>query len=412
MVLAVVFFLFHNAIYKVEQNKNFGKTDYTIFYIAGATITHGINLVPDGLYIKHLFKPQLRKIKNFSGGTQFLYPPVSALFFAPFSLFTYAHAYKLWAWCNVLGFILAYYLSVLVFIGSESIFKLRFSLLLFLLSFSPVVSNGFGSGQVNSLIWLCLMLGFFFSYSKKKSWGGVAFALPALIKIFSVIFFIPLLIRKRWWDVLWGGVAALSLIVFSLVFFHWDSYVNYWQHILPGLGRGDVGSIIKSTSLFGNFRLSVQHGWFDWTQLTRKRVVVQGRHIHQVLTFLVAGLMMLVIFIHRKLEDKISAVYDYSLCMLFVLVMSISTHQEWLIWTIPLLIFLLSFPFNKRSIPLWLAGITAVFIFFFRNIFSLHIGGIDLQPHVVSLTLLILFFFCYIGRCRFLQSYYSSASKT
>jgi hypothetical protein len=174
-------------------------------------------------------------------GYRYLYPPVSVVAFYPFTLVDWTTGYVLMTLLSVLGGILGTVLTV------QYVEKLGCPLgwidvlLVFaLFVFSIHVAATIYFGNINILLGMAFVVGFWALARERDALAGVSFALPALFKLFPALVGVWLLRDRRWRAT---GVAIATGIAGSLagvVLFDIDATVHYFTHVLGERGATDA----------------------------------------------------------------------------------------------------------------------------------------------------------------------------
>lgn len=182
-IIAAGIFIFHNIV--LPENH---RGDLAVFYFAGSTVTGKFHLQPDDLYNTKNRRAILRRLVHPLSGTQFLYPPQSALLSAPLTFIPYRWAEKLWDWFNTIAVIGAY-VATIRFLICDRFLRIRYSLVLAFLAFAPPIEKLFYTGQVNGIILFLLIAGMVALLKKRQITSGILIGIAATIKIFPLFFF-------------------------------------------------------------------------------------------------------------------------------------------------------------------------------------------------------------------------------
>lgn len=366
---ALFFVLFFVLVkYPAAKGAGYGKIDFAVFYVAGASITGTMDtaeydLQPTDMFLnKKNYRAGIKQVRKQDGGTRFLYLPQSALLFTPFSYIKMKYANVIWMVLVGLAFIAAYYLTIWGLV-KDSIWKFRYTALLALLPFSSPVQGLFSTGQVNSFIWL-LLIAFFIAMGRKKSGlAGALLAVAVTVKVFPVLLGPYLLIRREWKVIISGALTFLALFGASLPFISFEAYRFYFENVLSSVISGDFISF-TGTSAFSNIVMWIKHGWFDYTGLKRKKMIRNMEGVWQWVTnvglVLLYGLWAKLYFqINKRFkrdttlpepgENKHNDLLDYSLLMLFFLTFSKAIHQQYHFWILPLILLFISYPLKKKN---------------------------------------------------------------
>ncbi|MBI2411573.1 MAG: DUF2029 domain-containing protein [Candidatus Kerfeldbacteria bacterium] len=391
-IFALFFFFFFTVIderYRQHQT-GFGKNDLAVFVVAGQSITGSVNMEPIELYTNRAkIKRAIAAVRPAAGGTHFLYLPQSALLFVPFVLLHFNAMAVVWLVCNSLFVMFAYYFSIAYFVRDQ-IMRIRYSLLLCILAFSDTVQGLMRTGQINGFIWLLLVGGCIVLLRKNNAVSGVLFGIAATLKVFPLIFFPYLLLKRYGKSSITMVLTCLALLLLSLPWFGFHGVSTFTYDILPNLLRGDVGYIRESTSLFGSFMKSIQLGYWDWLGVSRKTIIAVGKNIHPVLVVGVLVLVSAVLYRRRKMKNATTLLMDYSLLILFVLLFSKSIHSQYQLWVLPIILYLFHFPLTRKTIGVHLTAlVTLVFTQYSQRLFTDNAVWWYIKP--ATLGMLILF---------------------
>ncbi|NUO08315.1 MAG: DUF2029 domain-containing protein [Candidatus Brocadia sp.] len=143
---------------------------------------------------------------------QFIYPPTAAIFYALLSTFGLLPMIVILVFANSAAWIASVFLSVYLTTGKV----LRQHPLLYLVPTAcciPYVWDIFQLGQINLLLFVCMLVAFVCLQRKREWYAGVLIALAASLKAFPVLTLVYLLYRRRWKAVL----STVVLLFFFLV---------------------------------------------------------------------------------------------------------------------------------------------------------------------------------------------------
>ncbi len=356
---AIIFFVFYQGHLMTPERSviAYGKTDLAVFYVAGAAITGRMDITPIQLYERKSIKSAIKEVRSQDGGTYFLYPPQAALFFAPLSLTDIKTTTSTWRFFNALLFLFSLFLIIHYFIGDKKIERLRYSLFVILLTFASPISGLFKTGQINGVIWFLLLAAMVFLMKKKEYTAGTLLAIATAIKIFPILFFPYLLIKKKWKAAMMMTVASFLFLGASIPFFGIDVIPLFIEKTLIPLSNASIGTITKSVSLYGSFRVGVANDLYSFFgDLTRKQIINRFDPFYSILTL---GSLLFVgwnLWKHRFKETGYHYMLDFSLIILFFILLSKNVHAQYLFWILPVLFWILSLPFKKEYITLFTIG--------------------------------------------------------
>lgn len=214
--------------------------DFVTFYSAGKTFLENRHELYDFVSQEESYRLLFSGTSAVTGSLPFVYPPVIAFLFAPFSQLSLLNAYYLW---SALSFVL-YCTVIFVVLRNLPYSKLdRFIAFLLSASFFPFLMECLAGGQLSvitlllfAVIYLCLRRGREFA-------AGIALGLGAFKPPLFVVFSLFMLTEKRF-RLLSGAVLASALLVVPSLylvgvqgFFSYltqASRYSYGNELLPG----------------------------------------------------------------------------------------------------------------------------------------------------------------------------------
>lgn len=369
-------------------DKGYGKTDYAVFYMAGNSILGKGNISPQELYDRSLTKVELKSIRNVNGGNRYIYLPPAAFFFVPLALVDFPVSYQSWLILNPLLMIVGFYLSISLLVGDKDIWKLRYSVILFALAFSPIISASIRTGQINSVLWIAFVLGFYGLYKNNHATAAFAFVFTTLFKFFPVIFGLYAILKKQWRTVWYSLGFGGALIVVSLFFFGVEPYNTFFTFILPKIADGNMWDMSGSSSILGSLVYAREQGFFKLFGFEKAETLRAMKTIQWALSIPILLASGYLLWVHRKAIDLRQYLFDYSIIMLVLILIPKNIHPAYHIWLFPFVLFLISQPLKKQSILPLLIGFSSLILLFFRNVTNLlHMPYIRLE----TIGLLVLF---------------------
>ena len=242
---AGVIALYVFVCWKVRRLIIAGFPDFAIYYCAGSAVRQGLG--------HQLYDPGARfavqqqfagAVPQFRGPLPWTHPPFEALFFAPFSVFSYVHAYLLW---NLFSLVL---LAAALLLLRPYLPELRNRAgklwILACLAFFPVFFNLL-EGQDAMVLLFVYTLAFVALRNGHDGWAGAALAL-GLFKFHLVLPFVLLLLLQKRWRMLYGFVPVSALLVLVSVglagtraLTAYPRYVLYWEDLMAGKDRVPAG---------------------------------------------------------------------------------------------------------------------------------------------------------------------------
>jgi hypothetical protein len=312
------------------MRSSLGATDFAVFYAAGESVRSIDESSPSDMFVnKKQFRKTIQKYRELSsGGTKFLYLPPAALFFAPLTILPYPIALKAWAVLIALCFVAAYYGSIRFLLEDAQLTAPKYSVLLLLLAFSTSASRLIQTGQVNSIVWLLLVL-FFFGLIRERPWiAGLSLSIAIPLKVFPVLF-APLLLIHKQWKALWITIGcSILLMIAGLGFIGTDNIAPYVQDTLIDdilLSKAST----EGSTIAANAWRSVKA--FDLSPRKTYRSIIEHGSTAATLLSLLATYCLI-----WKKRNTTPALFAYTPFILIILLLPLFTHTEWLLWLIPL----------------------------------------------------------------------------
>lgn len=213
----------------------------------------GSKLLYHGLFDACIYEPYCFNslVQNFIGRPVFLnytpVPPITALFYVPFTFLPIGLAKLVFNLFGVAGLWLASFrVSKRLDVASFHVF-IGLVLMLF-----PLKSN-FDQGQTYALVISALMFGFLF-LEKHKNITALLWSSAALFKIFPAVAFVYLLFKRDYKTLFWAVALSAVLVSASFAFIDPQIWKTYLLEILPRLFKGEINnpfsSSYQSTTVF------------------------------------------------------------------------------------------------------------------------------------------------------------------
>jgi hypothetical protein len=283
-----------------------GLPDFAIYYCAGHVVREGLG--------HQLYDPASRfKVQEqfatavplFRGPLPWTHPPFEALFFVPFSYFSYLTAYLLW---NLLNLALV---GISLWLLSPNLPQLHAHgppLWLLAIAFFPIFFNLL-EGQDGIVLLFLYALAYQFLRKNSDAIAGIFLAL-GLFKFHLILPFVLLLLLQKRWKILYGFVPVSLLAVLASIAIAgvralsaYPRYVLYWEDLLAGSDRVPAG--------MPNFRGLFYVFLPDW------------KYAGAVVALLSLALLT---FVGWRLLPKRSPSLDLSFCLTLVATILVSFH--------------------------------------------------------------------------------------
>jgi len=162
------------------------------------------------------------------------FPPFTSLVFAPFLLFPMAAAKFIFNCCCAGLFLFSLWRSYRYFlIPNWLIVALPF------IFFIPLLNN-LAFGQSYLLLFVLLIEGYRADREKKTVLSSVLWGIAILFKLFPAFLFVFLVLRKKFVQAFWLGVACTLLLVLSLALNGIPAWKFYISEIVPKMGQGEL----------------------------------------------------------------------------------------------------------------------------------------------------------------------------
>ena len=183
--------------------------DSWVYFGAARTILTGENIYTVDYPVRKVMRP-------------YIYPPMTACALIPLATLGNNWAGGLWGAINVGVVFLLIFISIQLCIQKEAFFHKALALIPLAITLRPFDSD-IGNGQINSMVFFCMLLGLYFFQRKKDALSGIFFALATSIKLTPLIF-LGYFLYKREWRVCSGFLVGILLFIFLL-----PSAIIGWQ---------------------------------------------------------------------------------------------------------------------------------------------------------------------------------------
>ncbi len=180
----------------------------------------------------HLFLYSSSRHEVFSSLTGFTYPPFAALIFAPLGLLNHHWAQIVFLWidlaCAVASCIILMQTVFPPFRG-----RLPIGILI-ALTWLPITYNAY-HGQVNTLIFLLVVLGFREYRNGRSVRSAIWIALAAGIKVSPALLLILFLLRREWKALACGIASGIGTLLLGIAALGWKPTYFWFTKLLPEL---------------------------------------------------------------------------------------------------------------------------------------------------------------------------------
>ncbi len=234
--------------------------DFAAFYTAGQSCKAGLSPYVNGMGQTPPVWDGFALLQH----SRFLYPPLAARLFQPFAYMPYGVAKGVW---TLLGLICLGYALYLVMRSLWGSVRSQVALCVGIAAcwFHPVLTL-LERGQVDGVTLLLLVLCVIFAQKDKRRQlaGGGFLALATLLKLHCV-YFLPFLILRKQWNVLFGFAGAGVLFaLFSLGIDGYDVNQDYVVKQLPRIavfGEGGTRDQMMSREVIDPYAADLQAGY-------------------------------------------------------------------------------------------------------------------------------------------------------
>lgn len=215
IILAVYFIFF------VVTNASRSTNGFLAYYTASKLLAEGEDVsrfYDDDWFSSNVkrFVPEVYEIYNVN-------MPTTSLIMLPLAKFDYSTARIIWTIFNFIILFVAVLFLIQKFNYKE--FWVPLILILFL-SYHPLYVN-FLLGQAYILIFCLLIVAWYAYVSENEKLLGVAIGLIFILKSTSFIFWLFLLMQRRWRSLVWGFATMLIIIILSLPWIGFDAWQTY-----------------------------------------------------------------------------------------------------------------------------------------------------------------------------------------
>ena len=172
--------------------------------------------------------------KKFIGtGPNYVYLPITLIFYLPLAFLPVSVAYTSLFVVNVIGGILIYIEVMKIFDIHYIEIRITDKILIFgSILLSPTLIGNLFNGQPNYWLVVFILLGYRHIILGNDYIGGAVFALPAIIKLWPAFLGLWLIYRRSYKGVLSAILTGVSAIAGSVVIFGYETNVDYFKYII------------------------------------------------------------------------------------------------------------------------------------------------------------------------------------
>ena len=187
----------------------------------------------------------------------YLYPPITAVAYYPFTLLGWMSGYWLIVGLNVLaGLVVAGAIVYFIERAGRRLGWLDVALIAGLLLVSPFTAGTIYYGNINLLIALALVVGFLWLERDRSVGAGMAFGCAALFKLFPALVGAWLLRRKAWRTI--GSAIAVGGggLLAGVAVYGWDPTVVFFTDVL--FNRAETATFVGGYPADGTYYVTMQ----------------------------------------------------------------------------------------------------------------------------------------------------------
>lgn len=313
----------------------------------------------------------------------YLNSPFTSTAFYPFALIDNAYTSKLlFSIISILLFLISIHILARKFIHGHE--KVLF--LLPILFYIPI-RNHILFGQSYMLIFFLVVVGFIAIEKNKWIAGGTFLSLAALIKIFPIFYFLPLLLtnkRKVAFYIFFSTFGLVSISIFTSGFSFWYAYLfDVFPNSIINESTVDYHSSAQSITVFLK-NIFLKDEYYNPSGL------INSYWLYKLIGWIVKSIIIgLAVQLTFKFKNELFKVLAIWVVALFLLQTRTATYAQ-ILWVIPSLIIYNS-PFSKQLKLLFFGILLFVCNFPFHWLSNMPIG-IRFLRMWLSLALGLLFF--------------------
>jgi hypothetical protein len=352
-VLSILFIIsLVRIVFFIEQvSRQSMQMDFTAYYTAGKVMNLGLSPYNNYIAQDWLLWDGVAQFKH----SRFLYPPIAGSFFQPIAKLDYSTAKHLWNYLNFF-FVTGAVFLWLKFSGFD---KNIFAVLIagiFMFNFFPFYTL-LERGQIDGLTFLLLTAGIFLIRKQKNIAAGIFFAVASVFKFYCLLI-IPFLLLKKKFSTAISFIVCSTTILSAMYILNGTPLVNdYLFNQLPRISEfAESGTeemkidswILKNYFTISRYSISLIDGqpfvsesisFFSKASLIKVITAIQSKAgLNLSSTFWSAILFVLILFLFGKNIRSYSALYQWSIILLVILICSPFTWVMNLVWLLPVLI--------------------------------------------------------------------------
>ncbi|GMA56604.1 uncharacterized protein DUF2029 [Alicyclobacillus sacchari] len=290
---------------------------------------------------------------------QYVYPPQFALLFCWLAVIPFWTSVVLWQTASLISCILGVYWLVRTVWG-----RIRRIHLILLLSAALTLTPfqmDIGVGNVNSILFACFSLSFFFMYRKNnEAMAAVPLALAVLIKVTPLFVFVLLALQKKWTTMKYTILFVAGFTVFSFPLTGLSTTVQYIIHFLQ-FGQQSMrnGPAPYNQSLLGVLQMFALHS--NHPMRPTETIIFSA--------YVVVVCFMIAVSVLRSTADK--WILRMGMTSMMPIVISPLVEQPHMVFTFPALVALLcclTLNSNHDGLTLHILRVTVILAYIFESL--------------------------------------------
>lgn len=351
-VLSILFIIsLVRIIFFIEQvSRQSLQMDFTAYYTAGKVMNLGLSPYNNYIAQDWLLWDGVAQFKH----SRFLYPPIAGSFFQPIANLDYSTAKHIWNYLNFFFVVIAVFLWLKFSKFDKNIFAVLIAGI-FTFNFFPFYTL-LERGQIDGLTFLLLTAGIFLLRKRRNIAAGIFFAVASVFKFYCLLL-IPFLLLKKKFNSVISFIGSVVVIISAMYLFNGAPLVNdYVFDQLPRISEfAESGTedmkidswILKNYFTISRYSISLVDGqpfvsesisFFSKASLIKVITAVQSKAgLNLSSTIWSAILFILILFLFRKNIRSYSALYQWTIILLVILICSPFTWVMNLVWLLPVL---------------------------------------------------------------------------
>ena len=348
MLLLSVYF-----IHFVITNANRSTHGFATYYTASQLLYEGENV--NRFYDDDWFSTNVKRFVPEVYEIYHVNMPTTSLIMLPLVKFDYSTARIIW---TIFNFIILF-AAVLFFIQKLNYKEFWLPLILILfLSYQPLYANIL-FGQAYILVFCLLIVAWYAYVSGKEKLLGVAIGLIFVLKSTSFIFWLLLLVQRRWRSIVWGLITVSVVILFSLPWIGFNAWQTYAGKLIDYISNPSL-SVTAYQTLHSFFHHLTSFNQ-QWNPEPLINLPLLGNLLSIFSVLIIAGVSSFIAFKQNKSETA------FGIFIIAGLIISpVSLDYHYTILLLPILMLINNIR-KDSTVMLW------VMILIFISLISVHL---------------------------------------